>query len=569
MSGSNHKGQVATLPPKYNAADLRTARQQRALRIGFFAVFVPLLVLLGLQYWWLVDLQQKTSIARTVFLQKYLEVVAKEVSWRYVSLAERTLNLPASVFSPEYLHKASHYFKKMQDKGAKELFIVSFVGRGTMLFYDPCQQAMVPPPKMSDVTLAAWAAVAPWEIMLKKGSILHTDALSVDERDPDNRIILNPITDESSKLVGIAGMIIDKQYFEHSILLDAIEASIGAFPKGGDLVVCVYDQDGRLVLPEKEQTLERNKKASRHFSFVFQDWKVVLLGDFAKHEQWARTSFLLNMAMSIALAVVLISGLGLTLRTAARELKLSMMKNDFVSNVSHELRTPLSSIRVFGEFMRRGRVTEQDKIREYGEYIESESRRLTQLINNILDFSRIESGQKVYTFEDADVEEVVASALAACSVRLRNSGFTIDYRGPVEPLPLLHIDPGAIDLAICNLLDNAAKYSGDGRHIEVELRQEQQEAVVAVRDHGIGISRQEQQRIFDRFHRVSTGLVHDVKGSGLGLSIVQHVLDAHKGTVTVVSEPGKGSTFSLRLPISAPDTMESPPNSGDTEESTS
>ena len=104
-----------------------------------------------------------------------------------------------------------------------------------------------------------------------------------------------------------------------------------------------------------------------------------------------------------------------------REMKLSAMKNEFVSNVSHELRTPLSSIRVFGEFMRRGRVEEQEKVREYGAYIETESRRLTQLINNILDFSRIESGRKVYTFDSADIEDILAGTLATFTVRLLTS----------------------------------------------------------------------------------------------------------------------------------------------------
>ena len=115
-------------------------------------------------------------------------------------------------------------------------------------------------------------------------------------------------------------------------------------------------------------------------------------------------------------------GIALTIRTALREMKLSAMKNEFVSNVSHELRTPLSSIRVFGELMRRGRVGDENKIREYGAYIETESRRLTQLINNILDFSRIESGHIEYNFECADLEELLAGTMASFSVRLRDKG---------------------------------------------------------------------------------------------------------------------------------------------------
>jgi signal transduction histidine kinase len=233
-------------------------------------------------------------------------------------------------------------------------------------------------------------------------------------------------------------------------------------------------------------------------------------------------------------------------------MKLSAMKNEFVSNVSHELRTPLSSIRVFGEFMRRGRVKEPEKVKEYGTYIETESRRLTQLINNILDFSRIESGRKVYTFESADLEDILAGTLSTFTVRLRDKGFEVCYQGPEEPLPEMEVDPNAIDRAVANLLDNAVKYSNGDRKIHLGLERDADEARISVSDHGIGIPRDELDRIFERFHRVSTGLVHDVKGSGLGLSLVRHIVESHGGRVTVESEIGKGSTFTIHLPFVRP-----------------
>jgi signal transduction histidine kinase len=137
-------------------------------------------------------------------------------------------------------------------------------------------------------------------------------------------------------------------------------------------------------------------------------------------------------------------------------------------------------------------------------------------------------------------------------VRLRDKGFEVNYEGPDEPLPEINVDGNAIDRAVANLLDNAVKYSDGDRWIGVELARSGDEITIAVSDHGIGIPREELERIFERFHRVSTGLVHDVKGSGLGLSLVRHIAEAHGGTVTVDSQIGQGSTFTIHLPIDGP-----------------
>jgi signal transduction histidine kinase len=245
----------------------------------------------------------------------------------------------------------------------------------------------------------------------------------------------------------------------------------------------------------------------------------------------------------------LIGGVASALRAADRAVKLSRMKSDFVSNVSHELRTPVASIRVFGELLRMGRAQDPEKVREYGEHIEGESRRLTRLIDNILDFSRIESGRKVYRFESGDLREVVDAVIRTFEMRAAAAGMTIACSLPNGPVPPVRMDPDAIAQAFQNLLDNAVKYANGSTAIRVTISEEGGWVAVAVCDSGIGIPRDEQRKIFERFHRVGTGLVHDVKGSGLGLSIVHHIVEAHGGTVGVESDPGSGSTFTIRLPI--------------------
>jgi len=169
-------------------------------------------------------------------------------------------------------------------------------------------------------------------------------------------------------------------------------------------------------------------------------------------------------------------------------------------------------------------------------------------VNNILDFSRIESGRKTYRFKKADLAAVIEQTLKTFDVRLRQSGFLI-RREMKDPMPLIRIDSDAITQAVSNLVDNAVKYSGASREIAVDLSREDGWAVIRIVDHGIGISPEDQKKIFERFHRVGSSLVHDVKGSGLGLSIVSHIVAAHRGEVTVESEPGRGSRFAIKLPI--------------------
>jgi signal transduction histidine kinase len=371
-------------------------------------------------------------------------------------------------------------------------------------------------------------------------------------------MILNPIVDDAAHVVGLAGMVLDRDWMREEALPAAIGKYAPEFFPGlaaKDIVVTVRDGRGNVLLGE-ERADGMADAAQKPLPYAFTEWTVGVHARRATPEEWARAGFYFNVALAVLLVGVMAAGAVFALRGANRAVLLSELKSDFVSNVSHELRTPVASIRVFAEFLKGGRVTDLAKIREYGEYIETESRRLSRLIDNILDFARIESGRKTYRFAPARLEEVVASTVRTLEVRLREAGLAVEFTPSPEPIPALSLDEDAIGQALHNLIDNAVKYSGDSRWVGLSVRREGREAVVAVADRGIGIAREEHRRIFERFHRVGSSLVHDVKGSGLGLSIVQHVVEAHGGRITVESEPGRGTVFALRLPIpeaAAPD----------------
>jgi signal transduction histidine kinase len=265
------------------------------------------------------------------------------------------------------------------------------------------------------------------------------------------------------------------------------------------------------------------------------------LAAIGKH--FMHTSFLTLGGLSFLLA----GGIFLTYRNVSKEMALARLKSDFVSNVSHELRTPLALIRLYAETLELGRLTNPEKHQEYYCIIRKESERLTALINNILDFSRIEAGRKEYEFRETDMRELVRNTLESYRYQIEQHGFTFEEQ--IDEVPPLKVDREAMARSLVNLVNNALKYSQDRKYIGVNLYRENGSVKLEVIDHGIGIPLTEQQKIFEKFYRVGDPLVHNTKGSGLGLSLVEHIARAHGGNISVDSTPGTGSKFTITLPV--------------------
>ena len=262
--------------------------------------------------------------------------------------------------------------------------------------------------------------------------------------------------------------------------------------------------------------------------------------------RFLRDSFLIIGGLSLFLAF----GVWLTYRSVSQEMALARLKSDFVANVSHALRTPLALIRLYAETLEMGRLTNPEKPQEYYRIIREESERLSALINNILDFSRIEAGKKEYDFHETNLAELVKSTLDAYRYQIEQNGFDFQAR-IADDLPPVRVDREAIARSLLNLVNNAVKYSSNEKFLSVNLYRTNGAVKIEVIDHGIGIPKGEQGKIFEKFYRAGDPLVHNTKGSGLGLSLVRHIVQAHGGEVSVESAPGKGSKFTIALPIAA------------------
>jgi two-component system, OmpR family, phosphate regulon sensor histidine kinase PhoR len=310
----------------------------------------------------------------------------------------------------------------------------------------------------------------------------------------------------------------------------------------------VVDELGETVYGQPFRDVSGAPVVERPFSMTSGKWRLrVTQRDIADERAVQRMKLIDSILIGGAMSVIL-AGLGFLGFAIRRERRLNELKSEFISNVSHELKTPLSIISMFGEMLAEGRTKSPEQAHEYAEIIWRESVRLGRLIDNVLDFAKIERGMVVYEFADTDLREVVERALELSARRLASASLSVSTELESE-LPQVALDANAFTLAILNLFDNAIKYAADGKKLRVTLKRDGERLVLGVTDAGPGIALEEHDRIFERFYRARSVRLKPIRGSGIGLALVQHIARAHGGDVEVESAPGSGATFRIWVPI--------------------
>jgi signal transduction histidine kinase len=305
------------------------------------------------------------------------------------------------------------------------------------------------------------------------------------------------------------------------------------------------DPDGGLSWGEAG--LEENAGAARRPQETGLPWIVRVASNdpAAELAESARRRNLLTGGLALVLLVIVVAGY-FVYRAVNRELGVARLQSDFVAAVSHEFRTPLTAMCHLTELLEEG-STPEDRLRLYYRALGKESRRLRSMVESLLDFARMEAGRQVYRLEDVDIARLVGQVVDEFREESPPDARRIAFETPDNGC-LACADREAISRAVWNLLDNAVKYSPDSSVVHVMVKAEPREIAIAVEDHGTGIPKEDQRRVFGKFVRGAGARALNVKGTGIGLAMVDHIVRGHGGTIHLQSEPGHGSCFTILLP---------------------
>jgi signal transduction histidine kinase len=331
---------------------------------------------------------------------------------------------------------------------------------------------------------------------------------------------------------------------QRAVLLTRPESLLKPILASSEVLCAALDSEGRVVAGHKGDT---GRAVVRSIAETQLPWVLhfTSVPGTADAGMVARKRFL--ALVTVVTVLFLIAGAYFIARAMRRDFEVSRMQSDFVAAVSHEFRSPLTSIRQLSEMLAEGRVPAQERRQVYYDTLVRESTRLQRLVEALLNFGRMEAGVRKYRFEEMDAASLVEKVVAEFAPQIAGSGQQIEMEGSGGVCPI-DADPEALSVALRNLVDNALKYSPGCPTVWVQWGAENSHVAIRVRDRGVGIPAFERRAIFEKFFRGTAAATANVKGSGVGLAMVRHIVAAHGGEISVVSEPGEGSTFTILLP---------------------
>lgn len=528
-------------------------------------VLLPVLALTYMQYRSLVELQNNTKGAFKDNLRQGLTIIEQLMKRRLETIAAQTVNPIgnmdlSSAGTAEELEKYFAGVKRSHpeiDKifvfanGSDQQETTTYVYMYSDKFVNLTDAGLTP--AQSDILFIFDKARITQSFIDgdRKYLFVHHSCPTCPPSMPEGGYLFYSLQDpKRGDPIGFAGVFLSEGFMKDDLIAGTVGKALSMYHSetaaASAIAITISDENQRVLF--SNAAAQTGYLLESNFDRPFSNWKVGIALKNTNLDELARNSFLHSAGATLLVLVILFGGMALTIRATDREARLAQAKSNFVSNVSHELKTPLSLLSLFAEILELGRVKNEEKKTEYYRIIRHESLRLNKMIDNILDFSKIEAGRKTYVFANADMAEVIEHVLSSYRYQIDNSGFDVQTNIQAD-VPPVSIDRDAMAQAISNLLDNAIKYSRDVKQLSITTERRGSDLSIEIADHGIGIPRAEQAKVFEKFYRVGNGLVHDVKGSGLGLSLVKHIIEAHNGTIAVESDVGKGSRFTILLPL--------------------
>jgi two-component system, OmpR family, phosphate regulon sensor histidine kinase PhoR len=380
-------------------------------------------------------------------------------------------------------------------------------------------------------------------VTYKKSGFQKLGSLKYKSNSIDRQFLIF-ITNDPPKKFSLVGLVMNQEEF----IQDMVGPRLQTIAKD-KFILSAFDsvQTNPIYTTAATDSISSLNEAVTKDFWLFPDYKLGIRAQGNSLKDIVRERTTTNLILLLVLDIVLILGVLLVFRNVKNEVQLAQNKADFVSNVSHEIRTPLALISMFAETLEMGRVQSEEKKQEYYSILNKEAQRLSGIVNKILNFSQTEANKKLLHITSVQPETEIKDILKTYDFHLRDKGVACHFT-PADNLTI-RADKEAFTEIMINLIDNAIKYSDSKKLIEIATGVADSFGVIAIKDHGIGISKADLKHVFDKFYRVSSGNLAKSKGTGLGLTLVKQLVENQKGKITVTSELGKGSTFTVFFPL--------------------